>query len=289
MGKECRLDKIILLLHLLHYPMHKTPIIIIFASLALVGIPLILPLPFSSIQTAAVGATGSADISFKTTTLTAEEGSKVKITLTAPASLTQVTRVRLKVTGGTARSGTDFRIPTTQNITFYRGGLREKSVTLTLNSDSAQESPETITFGLFSQQGQSLNKTLTVTVTNKGTSSHTVTTAIDLNAIPTDTSLDANGWPRYLRVPSDCPKPEQGRKYRHFFDYSRREQVITPIDFKKDIAAYVRTPRLGTGSAYLHTTDEVIYAIPIIASVPQEFGNNSPSLQLSNEQTGFGV
>ena len=221
--------------------------------------------------------------------LTAEEGSKVKITLTAPANLTQVTKVRLKVTGGTARSGTDFRIPTTQNITFYRGGLREKSVTLTLNSDSTQESPETITFGLFSQQGQSLNKSLTVTVTDKGTSNQTTTTAIDLNAIPTDTSLDANGWPRYLRVPSDCPKPEQGRTYRHFFDYSKRGQVITSIDFKKDIATYVRNPRLGAGTAYLHTTDEVIYAIPIIASVPQEFGNNSPKIDIGNEQTGFGV
>lgn len=82
--------------------MHKTPIVIIFASLALVGLPMILPLPFSSTQLAAVGTTGAADITFKTSTLTAEEGSKVKITLTAPASLTQVTRVRLKVTGGTA-------------------------------------------------------------------------------------------------------------------------------------------------------------------------------------------
>ena len=284
--------------------MHKAPITILFAALVLVGLPMILPLPSTSIQTGAVGTLGSADINFKTTTITAEEGSKVKITLTAPEGLTQVTRVRLKVTGGTARSGTDFRIPTTQTITFYRGGLREKSVTLTLNTDSTQESPETITLGLFSATNQSLNKSMTVTINDKGGStSSSGFLSMDINAIPTDTSLDANGWPRYLRVPSDCPKPEQGRTYRHFLDYSYRENLasgggsdfglpvgITNSDFKKRIASWIRPPLASQGTTYLHTTDDVIYAVPVIAPVPQSgFGKNSPTVSYGNEQTGIGM
>ena len=269
--------------------MHKTPIVIIFTALALVGLPMILPLPFSSLQVAAVGTTGTTDIAFKTTTLTAEEGSKVKITLTAPANLTQVTKVRLKVTGGTARSGTDFRIPTTQNITFYRGGLREKSVTLTLNSDSTQESPETIIFGLFSQQGQSLNKTLTVTVTDKGASNQTITTAIDLNAVPTDTTLDANGWPRYLRVPETCARPAAGKKYI----FEPRLGNHPRNNFSNTFIAPLLTSGFGasTGDFVINLTDNEVMAIPFyapyLASVGETPKTKMEIAELGNNAFGY--
>lgn len=256
---------------------------ILIMAMFLGSFPILSPTP-------SLAATASTSFSFKQSTGTGEEGTTLRVTVIAPDTLTQTTRVRIKLTGGTAKSGTDFRLPTTQTMTFYKGGLKEKSISITLRNDSIQEPPETLTLGLFSQNNQSLNQSVTLTIADKGAvPSPSSLTTVDINAVPTDTGLDARGWARYLNVPSDCPRPETGKTYRHFFDYSRKENVLSDTDFKKVIARWVNTPRLGSGTGYLHTTDDVIYAIPIIASVPQEFGNSSPRLDIGNEQTGFGI
>jgi len=52
---------------------------------------------------------------------------------------------------------------------------------------------------------------------------------IDLNNVPTDTSLDAKGWPKYLNVPSHCPAPQSGKNYIHEFQHG--ENQGTGVDF----------------------------------------------------------
>lgn len=255
------------------------------------------------------GGISSSGFSFKQTTYTAKEGARLKVVITAPQSLTTTTKIKVKVTGGSATRGVDFIFPTTQTITFYKNGLREKTLTISIKKDSKKETDETIVLSLLSSTSQPLNKIATITIFDAATQGSTTPVnsssflSYDVNAIPTDTSLDANGWPKYLKVPSDCPKPEQGRTYRHFLDYSYRENLASgggsdfglPVgssnsDFKKRIASWIRPPLTSQGTTYLHTTDDVIYAVPVIAPVPQSgFGKNSPTVSYGNEQTGIGM
>lgn len=216
------------------------------------------------LQLAAVGTASISDITFKQTTLDVEEGSVARVTVIAPSGLMQTTRVRVKVTGGTARSGIDFKVPATQAINFYKGGLREKSFSVSIKKDTTQESPETITLGLFSQTNEPLHKTLTITITDKGTiPTPSVSPQVNLNAIPTNTALDANGWPRYLKVPATCAKPAANKKYIFEPRLGRH-----PTDnFSNAFIAPLLLNGFGgsSGEFVLNKTDEEIMVLPYYA------------------------
>ena len=110
-----------------------------FIPLSLLGVcvlvlsaSVLLPLPTTS-QSAQVASTPS--ITFKQSSLSVTEGDRLKVVIVAPSNLTTTTRVKVTTKAGTAKAGSDFT-PLTSTVTFYKGGLKEKTVTLITKSDS---------------------------------------------------------------------------------------------------------------------------------------------------------
>lgn len=113
------------------------------------------PLSPASNQLAAVAVTTPA-ISFTQTTYEGQEGTKVRITVKLDDPVTKTTRIKLRVASGTARSGTDF-VGTSPTLTFYKGGLQSKTITVSLKNDSVQENPETIFVSFVSIDGKTIS------------------------------------------------------------------------------------------------------------------------------------
>ena len=111
------------------------------------------------------------------------------IKIKADSPVQQTTRVKLQIQSGTARSGSDFA-PITATVTFYKGGLSTKSLTFRTIRDSRAEGSETASVKIISVNGRTVNKSATVTITDRaGTGSTTTTTTVTTSALnePCDT------------------------------------------------------------------------------------------------------
>jgi Calx-beta domain len=119
----------------------------------------------------------SSTFTFKQQTLFVEEGNAVRVTVIAPANLERTTRIPLRIQAGTARSGTDFQVPANTVLTFYKGGLKEKSLTIRTRTDSQQEESESFTVRLGATGAQ-----VTVEIRDKGAKEGMVTTTLSSHA-----------------------------------------------------------------------------------------------------------
>lgn len=163
------------------------PATLLVGCLSLLAFAFILP-SSNDAQLAAIASAQTSGFTFKQSILGVEEGQKVNITVIAPANLTKTTRVPIQVQSGSAKSGTDFN-GGTKYLTFYRGGLKSKTVTIQTNTDRTQESAETFTVKI---PGSS--ELVTVTLVEKGTQSSTNGSVLAGNN--TNTSVTT--------TPSDC-------------------------------------------------------------------------------------
>lgn len=210
-------------------------------------------------------------ISFKQSTIQTKEGDRVKVILTSSGPIQETTRVKVKIIGGTAKNGVDYRLSPAQTITFYKGGLREKSFLIPTLTDKINEQSETIILSLYSSTDQSLDKKTTINIGNGAVSPTTppstgasaVAQQVNLNAIPTDTSLDTNGWPKYLKVPATCAKPIAGKRYIFEPRFGRH-----PTDnFSDKFVAPLLTSGFGgsSGEFVINKTSDEVFAIPFYA------------------------
>ncbi len=156
-----------------------TPFVV--SALFLVGASLITPTLTSNQEASIASAqTAASGFTFVQDEVTVLEGGTARITIKAPENLARTTRVRLVFRPQTAKSGTDFRLPLSQTITFYRGGLTQKSVTFRTTTDSIPDGDKTLTVSL---QGSS--ESLPVTIIDKQSTSQT--TRPPVNTKPNDT------------------------------------------------------------------------------------------------------
>lgn len=235
-------------------------------------------------------------ISFKQSTIQTREGARVKVTLTSSGPIQETTRVKVKIAGGTAKNGTDYRLPSVQTITFYKGGLREKSFLIPTLTDRVTEQTETIILSLYSSTDQSLDKKTTISIgngavspTTPNTGGSTVVQQVNLNAIPADTALDANGWPRYLKVPATCARPVAGKRY--IFEPRHGGHVADPLS-NKNVGPYLVGGLGGSSGDYSIslTDDEVMimpYYAPYLASIAETPKTRSAIARLGDIATGY--
>lgn len=123
----------------------KLPIILaslVFASLLL----------FTTTQNTPQGAAIAQSLpsfTFKQQSLQVTEGQSARITVVAPANLSRTTRVTYSITPqGGATVNKDYRLPSTRTLTFYKGGLKEKSIVIPTITDTITESNEAFTVKL---------------------------------------------------------------------------------------------------------------------------------------------
>lgn len=252
--------------------------------------------------TATQGATQTStnSITFKQSATQAKEGDRVHITLTAPVTLQVTTRVQVRVRGGSAVSGKDFVAPGVQTVTFYPGGLTEKSITLTTLTDRTAETPETVTFELLSADNAPLQKTTTVTISDRTSSTTTTpptptpgtgtasTVSLDLNKVPTDTTLDAKGWPKYLNVPADCPAADTSKHYvyeSHFqFSGGSSFGADPSATYTDWIKHYLRT---NGAHRWTSLAQNEVIAVPFVSAIGTRTSETYPDshiqIQLSDQ------
>ena len=78
----------------------------------------------------------------------------------------------------------------------------------------------------------------------------------DLNHIParTEAAKDANGWPKYLNVPAECPGPKEGEVYYHAARYHADAEAPYGGNIKSFASSYLE---VHDGSAFrIGMTDE---------------------------------
>lgn len=174
--------------------------------------------------------------------------------------------------------------------------LRDQNGGLTAALNDAQiraklESGELTIEQLLAELGITLPTTPAPNVQTGGVNTQTVTPPIpatanfiDVNEIPSAnalTDLDANGWPKYLQVPADCPAAKDSLQYRHFFSWTHR-LLSTADAATRQAAAQSQHPQwraYGTKRAYedafispplnvdeatTHITDAEVIAAPFI-------------------------
>lgn len=234
------------------------------------------------LQAAGIPTGDPSVISFKQTSTQVREGNRFSVTLTAPSNLSAVTQVKVRVVGGTAKAGSDYVSQSSRTITFYPGGLTEKSFVVSTFSDRINEGNETVTFGLANSSNTDLGKSETITIADSssggttGGSSGSVA-SLDLNKVPTDTSLDAKGWPKYLNVPSDCPAPDATKSYV----YEGHVQLATGgTDFGPGASGpytdIIRNPLRGYGGKrFMSLPENGIMAAPFVTTVGHGSVNQS--------------
>lgn len=97
----------------------------------------------------------------------------------------------------------------------------------------------------------------------------------DINAVPTDTSLDTKGWPKYLRTPDGCPAARDDIEYIHHAVVYNRRNLSTPII----------TPFIHHGQVLL--TDNQAMTFPVIT--PNSTINTSLDIKQPNDGAFGGV
>jgi len=113
--------------------------------------------------------TSTPVFTFKQQEYVVSEGSSVRVIVIAPENLSKTTRVPIRIQSGTAKSGLDFIAPVSTTLTFYKGGLKEKSILIRARVDSMQEQTES-----FSIRSTGVTGIATVSITDKsGTVAHT--------------------------------------------------------------------------------------------------------------------
>jgi len=107
------------------------------------------------------------------------------------------------------------------------------------------------------------------------------TNLINLNAIPEGDydDKDANGWPKFLKVPADCPAAQSGKDYYHEFRYSRNYGRDAAPDFGPHPGGsgiyahkFISPVMNAGGTMQFNITDKEVYAVPFYTNVPQHGG-----------------
>lgn len=106
--------------------------------------------------------TSTPVFTFKQQEYVVSEGSSVRVTVVAPVNLSKTTRVPVRIQSGTAKSGSDFIAPVSTTLTFYKGGLREKTILIRAKADSVREQTES-----FSIRSTGVVGIATVSITDK--------------------------------------------------------------------------------------------------------------------------
>ena len=151
-------------------------------------------------QQASVAQTSG--IRFKDSAVTVQEGRNATIILVAPATLSRTTRITYQVLPQTAKSQSDFTIPTNRTVTFFKGGLKEKRIVIRTKADQVNEGAET-----FAVRATGVTGSVVVTIAASGGTVGTTTTPKPTNAAgknpwytcPAEEMAKVNGFPLRLR------------------------------------------------------------------------------------------
>lgn len=131
-------------------------------------------------------------VSFGQPTLEVLEGGQATVTLTRSRDYQLASTVQISVTGGTATSGQDFRLPT-QTLTFNPGET-QKTFTINALQDARVEGNETIRLSLVAGDRAVLGNRATTTVTIQDTTRQGTNRADTLNGtVASDTLLGLGG------------------------------------------------------------------------------------------------